>query len=69
MLHQGYVAEIEHLEKPILKEFIKKKNNITLVCLDGVTDPRNIGALIRSAHLLILMELLLKKDIIQVKVN
>ena len=49
MLHQGYVAEIEHLEKPILKEFIKNKNNITLVCLDGVTDPRNIGALIRSA--------------------
>ena len=49
LLHQGYVAEIEHLEKPILKEFIKKKDNITLVCLDGVTDPRNIGALIRSA--------------------
>ena len=49
MLHQGYVAEIEHLEKPILKEFIKNKNNITLVCLDGVTDPRNIGALIKSA--------------------
>ena len=22
LLHQGYVAEIEHLEKPILKEFI-----------------------------------------------
>ena len=49
LLHQGYVAEIEHLEKPILKEFIKNKDNITLVCLDGVTDPRNIGALIRSA--------------------
>ncbi len=49
LLHQGYVAEIEHLEKPILKEFIKEKNNITFVCLDGVTDPRNIGALIRSA--------------------
>ena len=49
LLHQGYVAEIEHLEKPILKEFIKEKKNITLVCLDGVTDPRNIGALIRSA--------------------
>ena len=49
LLHQGYVAEIEHLEKPILKEFIKKRNNINLVCLDGVTDPRNIGALIRSA--------------------
>ena len=49
MLHQGYVAEIEHLEKPILKKFINEKKNITLVCLDGVTDPRNIGALIRSA--------------------
>ena len=49
LLHQGYVAEIEHLEKPILKEFIKEKKDITLVCLDGVTDPRNIGALIRSA--------------------
>ena len=49
LLHQGYVAEIEHLEKPILKEFIKEKRNITMVCLDGVTDPRNIGALIRSA--------------------
>jgi 23S rRNA (guanosine2251-2'-O)-methyltransferase len=49
LLHQGYVAEIEHLEKPILKEFIKAKDNVTLVCLDGVTDPRNIGSLIRSA--------------------
>lgn len=49
LLHQGYVAEIEHLEKPILKEFIKEKNNLTLACLDEVTDPRNIGSLIRSA--------------------
>ena len=49
ILHQGYVAEIEHLEKPTLKDYIKQKINITLVCLDGVTDPRNIGSLIRSA--------------------
>ena len=49
LLHQGYVAEIEHLELPALKDFIKEKNNITLVCLDNVTDPRNIGSLIRSA--------------------
>ena len=49
LLHQGYVAEIEHLEKPVLREFVKENNNITLVCLDGVTDPRNIGSLIRSA--------------------
>ncbi len=47
--HQGYVAEVEHIQKPILKEYIKEKNNVTLICLDGVTDPRNIGSLIRSA--------------------
>ena len=49
ILHQGYVAEIEHLENIELKEFIKDKNNLTFVCLDEVTDPRNIGSLIRSA--------------------
>tara|TARA_Y100000816_G_scaffold242099_1_gene189143 strand:+ start:90 stop:827 length:738 start_codon:yes stop_codon:yes gene_type:complete len=49
ILHQGYVAEIEHLENPELKEFIKNKKNLTFACLDGVTDPRNIGSLIRSA--------------------
>ena len=49
ILHQGYVAEIEHLEKIQLKEFIKEQNNLTFVCLDEVTDPRNIGSIIRSA--------------------
>ena len=49
ILHQGYVAEIEHLEDLSLKEFIKNKNNLTLVCLNEVTDPRNIGSIIRSA--------------------
>ena len=49
LMHQGYVAEIEHLEKLILKDFIKNKNNLTFACLDEVTDPRNIGSLIRSA--------------------
>ena len=47
--HQGYVAEVEHIQKPILREYIREKNNVTLICLDGVTDPRNIGSLIRSA--------------------
>ena len=48
--HQGYVAEIEHIEKVELKEFIKtNKKNITFACLNEVTDPRNIGSLIRSA--------------------
>ena len=49
ILHQGYVAEIENLESYDLKEFIKDKNNLTFACLDEVTDPRNIGSLIRSS--------------------
>ena len=49
LLHQGFVAEIEHLDEIILKEFIKNKNNLNLVCLDEVTDARNIGSIIRSA--------------------
>ena len=50
--HQGLVAEVEHLEKLTIKEYINKnlnKNNITLVALEEVTDPRNIGSIIRSA--------------------
>ena len=50
--HQGLIAEIEHLVEPNLKDYlntIENKNNITLVALEEVTDPRNIGSIIRSA--------------------
>jgi len=47
--HQGFIAEIEHLNYPVLKEFIKKKENLNIACLQEVTDTRNIGSLIRSA--------------------
>jgi len=49
IMHGGYVAEVEHLEQLELKESIKGKNILTFVCIDEVTDPRNIGSLIRSA--------------------
>jgi len=48
-MHQGFVAEVEHLENIELKEYIKKEKNFTFACLDEVTDPRNIGSIIRSA--------------------
>ena len=38
LLHQGYVAEIEHLEKPILKDFIKGKNNTSLIDAELVSN-------------------------------
>ena len=50
--HQGMVAEVEHLEIDNIKQFLdknKNRDNINLVALDEVTDPRNIGSIIRSA--------------------
>ena len=50
--HQGLIAEIQHLEETNIKEYLKKnseKKNITFVALEEVTDPRNIGSIIRSA--------------------
>ena len=49
--HQGFVAEVEQLDEISLKEFITEntKNNLNLIALEEVTDPRNIGSIIRSA--------------------
>jgi len=47
--HQGFVAEVEHLEKVDLRGFLKNKKNLTLACLNEISDPRNIGSIIRSA--------------------
>ena len=47
--HQGYAAEIEKFDTLNLKEFIKIKKELTFACLDNVTDPRNIGSIVRSA--------------------
>ena len=49
--HQGLVAEVEHLEEVTLKSFLieNKKANVNLLALEEITDPRNIGSIIRSA--------------------
>ena len=49
--HQGLVAEVEQLEDLNLKEFIleNKKKDVNFIALEEVTDPRNIGSIIRSA--------------------
>ncbi len=49
--HQGLIAEAEQLEEITLKEFVidNKNKNINFIALEDVTDPRNIGSIIRSA--------------------
>ena len=49
--HQGLVAEVEQLEEITVKDFVlgNSKKNINLIALEDVTDPRNIGSIIRSA--------------------
>ncbi len=49
--HQGLIAEVEQLEEITLKDFVfrNKKQNINFIALEEVTDPRNIGSIIRSA--------------------
>ena len=49
--HQGLIAEVEHLEELNLKDFILRNNNknLNFIALEDVTDPRNIGSIIRSA--------------------
>ena len=50
--HQGLIAEVEHLEEINLKDYlnsVEEKNNVTFAVLEEVTDPRNIGSIIRSA--------------------
>ncbi len=50
--HQGLIAEIEHAEQINLKDYLKSlenKRNVIFVALEEVTDPRNIGSIVRSA--------------------
>lgn len=51
-VHQGVVAKCDPLPPVDLKEFIKtveNKDRCLIVILDQVTDPHNIGAIMRSA--------------------
>ncbi|MDO7843524.1 23S rRNA (guanosine(2251)-2'-O)-methyltransferase RlmB [Sphingomonas immobilis] len=49
--HQGLVAEVDPLEDIWLGDLLEQgaDDNRTLVILDGVTDPHNVGAILRSA--------------------
>ena len=49
--HQNIVAEIENFDEISIKEFLLEKNinNLNFLALEEVSDPRNIGSIIRCA--------------------
>jgi 23S rRNA (guanosine2251-2'-O)-methyltransferase len=48
-VHQGIAVECDPLDQPSLQEWISEKIEKPVLLLDQVTDPHNVGAILRSA--------------------
>lgn len=48
-VHQGALLETQALEEPDLADLVERAEGRPLILLDQVTDPHNVGAILRSA--------------------
>ena len=61
-MHQGVGAELAEFQYAELEDLLAAPGPAFLLVLDGVTDPQNLGALVRSAHALGAGGVVLPKD-------
>ena len=47
--NQGFVLETSPLNQPSLKDIINNNSNSVIIILDQISDPQNIGAIIRTS--------------------
>ena len=63
-VHQGLVAEVKPYEYSSLEEIIRigeKQTNPVIVMLDGINDPHNLGAILRSCDVFNVSGVIVKK--------
>ena len=49
-LHQGVVADVDQPRAYTLEDLLQANSNPLLVVLDGIEDPQNLGAILRTAE-------------------
>lgn len=59
---QGIAADVEDYRLQRLDDLLKQSSSIRVVILDGVTDPHNFGAIIRSAEAFGIDAVIIRKD-------
>ena len=50
VLHQGFIGEIVDFEYSSIDEILESNNEDFIVVLDGIEDPHNLGAIIRTCE-------------------